>query len=138
MDPIDDLDACVDNYYTASWKSSLIFSACVVCPQSKSYEDVRNAAGDVDIFQFTSTSELKALCKKSVVRFDPEEYKLDDKVDDKFGRDTDGSLACLCRTVQRSRKTVSLNEIYVVTGTNCIKNRALQRVIHQMKLSHAT
>jgi hypothetical protein len=85
------IDKLVDDYFNATWNSSLVFPACALCHKSKSYEsyeEFQMDACNIDIFQYTPNSNT--VMKNWIIRFDPLEYKIDQKADDKFGTDTDG------------------------------------------------
>ena len=82
------IDDLVDNYYTASWNSSLVISGCVLCPKTKTYEEYQIDARNVDIFQYTSNGNT--LFKDWILRFDPQVYKVNNEEVDQFGSESDG------------------------------------------------
>ena len=112
--------------YSASWNSTLVFPSCVVCPKTKCFEDFKNEACDVDIFQYTSTSVVKTPFKNAVIRFDPQVYKVQHEVADKFGPDTDGWKLVREITKLLSEKGQGL---FVSNGVKKSENRFIQRDI---------
>lgn len=80
------IDTLVDEYYMAPWNTSLFFPKCVLCPISKMYEDFQSDACEIDVFNYTSKDSFKDW----IIRFNPQMYKVNPSIDDKFAKETDG------------------------------------------------
>lgn len=123
-----------------SWNSSLTISGCVLCPKQETYEDHQAESTPMDIFQY-STPDHKYWLKTWVIRFDPQRYRINPEVEDKFSRDSDGWK--LVQEIIQSLKD-SGQGTFVSNGANH-KNRFGQRQLccsrykmHQQRIPKPT
>lgn len=71
MDFLKTTDNLINNYYTASWKSSLPFPNCVLCHKDTSFADEsQNGTHTLDLFEYCGNRSYYDW----VIRFDPNVY----------------------------------------------------------------